>query len=229
MGEPWSSVRVVVFDIDDTLFLEEDYIRSGFAAVSRWLSAHRGLQGFAERCWALHASGVRGDIFDRALSEMGSPADPALVASLVTRYRGHAPAITLPPDARRALIALGKEHALAAVSDGPLVCQEAKVAALGLSAWLDPIVLTGRFAEGQGKPHPRAFRAVENATSCDGAQLLYVADNPTKDFRAPRNLGWRTVRVRRDRGLYRALPHEPNEVDAVVEDLDALVALLVRR
>lgn len=228
MGEPWSSVRVVVFDIDDTVFLEEEYIRSGFVAVSRWLSETHGVEGFDARCWALHASGVRGDIFDRALSASGAEADPTLVASLVERYRSHAPAIALAPDARRAFEALGEQRRLAAVSDGPLVCQEAKVAALGLSAWLDPIVLTGRFPPGQGKPHPRAFRAVEGATSCRGAQLLYVADNPAKDFLAPRDLGWRTIRVRRDHGLYRALPHQPGEVDAVVENLDALTALLAR-
>ena len=40
----------VVFDVDDTLYLERDYVRSGFRAVGVWASRWLGLSGFAERC-----------------------------------------------------------------------------------------------------------------------------------------------------------------------------------
>ena len=32
------SVRCVVFDVDDTLYLERDYVRSGFHAVAQWMA-----------------------------------------------------------------------------------------------------------------------------------------------------------------------------------------------
>jgi putative hydrolase of the HAD superfamily len=219
-------VEVVVFDIDDTLFLEEDYIRSGFSAVAESLAEARGVSGFARRCWALHESGVRGEIFDRALEQCGITPDPNLIASLVERYRSHRPTIELASDARRALDVLGRDRRLAAVSDGPLICQQAKVEALALTEWLDPIVLTDRYPPGHGKPHPRAFTDVEDATGRREAGLVYVADNPAKDFIGPRARGWRTVRIQRPRGLYRQLPHTSGEVDELITDLDALVSLV---
>jgi len=59
-------VDVVVFDLDDTLYLERDYVRSGFRAVDAWL-ASRGILGFFGEAWANFENGLRGKAFDRAL------------------------------------------------------------------------------------------------------------------------------------------------------------------
>ena len=56
---------VVVFDLDDTLYLERDYVRSGFRAVDAWL-ASRGILGFFGEAWANFENGLRGKAFDRA-------------------------------------------------------------------------------------------------------------------------------------------------------------------
>ena len=40
----------VVFDIDDTLYLERDYAFSGFEAVGRWVAARLQIVDFALRC-----------------------------------------------------------------------------------------------------------------------------------------------------------------------------------
>jgi len=53
-----------VLDIDDTLYLERDYVRSGFCAVGRWLAEHQNVEDFFERAWALFEAGARGNIFD---------------------------------------------------------------------------------------------------------------------------------------------------------------------
>jgi putative hydrolase of the HAD superfamily len=228
IDERFASVRVVVFDIDDTLFLEEDYIASGFAAVGAYVSTELGVEGFAEKCLARHAAGERGRIFDSVLAALGLEPSPALVQELVARYRSHRPTIDLAPDARPVLDALSRSHRLAAISDGPLVCQQAKVEVLGLSRWLDPIVLTGAFGPGEGKPHPRAFREIEQATGHGGSGCLYLADNPAKDFIGPRALGWRTIRIERPRGLYRDRAHAASEVDLILDDLEAIPSLLGR-
>ena len=36
---------VIVFDLDDTLYLERDFVRSGFAAVDRWVSDRFAISG----------------------------------------------------------------------------------------------------------------------------------------------------------------------------------------
>ncbi|HEX6222335.1 MAG TPA: hypothetical protein VF115_14690, partial [Acidimicrobiia bacterium] len=44
--------------------------------------------------------------------------------------------------------------------------------------------------------HPRAFEMVETRLGLSGDRLAYVADNPAKDFIAPNDRGWTSIRVR---------------------------------
>jgi putative hydrolase of the HAD superfamily len=219
------TVRCVVFDVDDTLYLERDYVHSGFRAIGPWAEATVGVERFAERAWAEFEAGRRGDIFNRVMASAGKPAEAGVIQELVRRYREHIPAITLLTDARACLDRLLGHAALAAVTDGPMASQRAKVAALGLDAWLVPIVVTAELGEGFGKPHPRPFRLVEERTGLRGEACAYVADNPAKDFGGPASLGWRTVRLRRRAGLHSELPSGA-DVESELTDLTTLPTLL---
>jgi putative hydrolase of the HAD superfamily len=213
--------RLVVFDIDDTLYLERDYVRSGFAAVGAWVRAELDVAELDARAWAAFEAGVRGRIFDEALAACGVRANGSLVSQLVDVYRSHPPAIELLDDVRAWLAARPSDVVLAVVSDGPLASQRAKAAALGLSSWANPIVFTEALGPGRGKPHPAAFECVEAATGLVGAACAYVADNPAKDFAGPRRRSWRTVRVRRTGSLH-ATVASGDEVDAEISCFAAL-------
>src|SRR3546814_14266579 len=89
--------RVLVFDLDDTLYLERDYVASGFRAVGQWVLENLGLGGFEERAWRHFAGGSRGRIFDTVLGELGFGGRPDLVARLVSLYRPPQPDIRLAP------------------------------------------------------------------------------------------------------------------------------------
>lgn len=215
----------ITFDIDDTLYLERDYVRSGFEAVGAAIREDLKINGFAEHAWALFESGVRGDIFDRTLNAFEIVESPTLIARLVTIYREHSPSIGLLPDVANVLTSLRESHSVAVVSDGPLSSQSAKVAALALERWTDNIVLTAGLGPGFGKPHPRAFELVQRRTGTEHARCVYVADNPRKDFAGPHELGWRTVRIRRPGGLHEAEPsgddvgHEISNLSELAEAL----------
>ncbi len=58
-----------------------------------------------------------------------------------------------------------------------------------------------------------------------GADNVYLADNPRKDFVAPRALGWRTVRVRRPESLHVDVD-SGEDVDVEVADLSEVACLL---
>jgi putative hydrolase of the HAD superfamily len=79
--------------LDDTLFLERDYVFSGFAAVDAVVAKEHGLKGFSECAWRPFCAGVRGRIFNEALKEMGVELQSASVAQLVAVYRSHSPRI----------------------------------------------------------------------------------------------------------------------------------------
>jgi putative hydrolase of the HAD superfamily len=213
-----------VFDIDDTLFLERDYVRSGFDAVGEWIARHIGHKDFGQRCWASFLAGKRGNIFDEALREGGQQPSAELIRALVEVSRGHTPRIWLAPDAADALKRLIGTGPIAVISDGPEICQSRKVAALGLALVATPIVLTDALGSGFGKPHPRAFEIVEQARPASA--YLYVADNPLKDFAVPHQRGWITVRVRRPGGLHYTAESPGITPDYEMSDCSRLPELL---
>lgn len=211
-------IRCVVFDIDDTLYLERDYARSGFRAVE---AAHR-ISGFGDRCWELFLAGVRGDTFNQACASSGIEPTAALLDSLVTTYREHAPEIALLPDALSCIERLAPTRRLACITDGPVASQRAKLNALGLEQWFDPIVVTGELGEGMGKPHPRPFEVVMATTGFAPEEHIYVADNPTKDMAGAAGVGWASIRIRRPDSLWFDTPSDVLELADLSELLEAL-------
>ena len=218
-------VKCVVFDVDDTLYLERDYVRSGFKAVGHHIEQRFGTGDFFRLAWAAFEQGARNTVFNQVLADCGVEVDETLIIELIDVYRTHTPAIQLLPDARRVIEQLHGSIALAAITDGPQSSQRAKVNALGLPRWIDPIVITEELGPDRSKPHPMAFEQVEQATGCHGEQSVYIGDNPTKDFKAPHALGWHTVRIRRAGGLHYALD-SGDDVQTQVDDLLAIVEVL---
>jgi putative hydrolase of the HAD superfamily len=218
-------VDAIVLDIDDTLYLERDYVRSGFEAVGRYARRELRIDDFAERAWAAFEAGARGTIFDDVLCDCGARTDDVVITEMVARYRTHTPTIVLADDAGAALRRWHGTVALAAVTDGPLSSQQAKARALGLTDWTPLVVYTSDLGPGKGKPDPTAFRLVQEEIGVDGKRCVYVADNPTKDFAGPHSLGWRTVRVRRPLGLH-AQVASGSDVDHEIESLDQLDEVL---
>jgi putative hydrolase of the HAD superfamily len=195
-------IRVIVLDLDDTLYLERTYVRSGFAAVGTWMERHHGTAGLGELAWTLFSRGSRGQIFDEALVTLGLQPETELIGALVNVYRSHQPTIALEPDARRLLNRTRGKLPRGLITDGPAVAQRQKLAALGLLDDLEHIVVTDLWGREFWKPHHRAFLDVQQTFALSGASALYIADNPTKDFIAPRDLGWRTLRIARQDGIH---------------------------
>jgi putative hydrolase of the HAD superfamily len=215
----------VAFDLDDTLFLERDYVYSGFSAVGAWAERELGVRGLGESAWNAFERGVRGTTFREALVDRGIEPTGEVVAQLVVVYRSHRPRINMLEDARACIDTLEKRALLAVVTDGPRESQRAKAEAMAADRWADPVVLTADLGPGASKPSPRAFATVEAATGRSGAACAYVADNPLKDFAGPRSCGWLTVRVRREGSLHAGLPSGA-DVDVDVTDLAEVPVLL---
>ena len=195
--------EVFVFDLDDTLILERDYVRSGFKAVGRYLWLREGISGFAEQAWRLFLMGRRCEVFDEVLLSQGISPGRELVDELVAVYRTHRPRINLLPDARELIRRVKNSgRRIALISDGPAVSQRAKLRAVGLESCFDSIVLTGDYSDAFRKPGRPAFEWVRHFLNADPREMIYVADNPLKDFTSPIKLGWGAVRVRRPGGIY---------------------------
>lgn len=218
--------KVLVLDIDDTLFLERDFVRSGFLATESVIASQFGKQGFADECWALFLQGERHTIFDQLLDEFNIEKTPALIQSLIKAYREHTPTIELLPDAIKLLQAAHKTIPITAISDGPLKMQQNKVHALQLDRWIETILLTDLWGPEAEKPNRKCFLEIERIYGLSGRDCIYVGDNPGKDFVGPNELGWISVRIRRELGIYSLEePEARGKPDIEITDLTQLLEI----
>ena len=220
------SIRAIVFDLDDTLYPEREFVFSGYRAVADAFAGRLGAPfDLVQRMTELFDTPDRGRVFNVILAEAGvarAQVD-ALVSEMIATYRDHKPGIHLHPDADVALTRLGGRYRLSLISDGPLEMQNNKIDALDLPRRLDEVILTDRWGRQFWKPHPRAFEEMSRRLGLPAAECLYVADNPAKDFIAPGALGWSTALIRRPDGIYADRePAEGSRIDVTVESLDAL-------
>ncbi|MGI8944837.1 MAG: HAD family hydrolase [Thermoleophilaceae bacterium] len=186
---------IVAFDLDDTLYPEETFVRSGFEAVAHALERRWGVdQGEAfELMWDSLERDGRGRQFDAVVERLGL-AGRQPVAELVRTYRHHRPSISLPPRSRAVLQALAPRP-LYVVTDGHKVVQQRKIDALGIAPLLRHAYITHRYGIRHRKPSPRVFELMLRRERCAAREVVYVGDDPSKDFRSLRPLGIRTIRL----------------------------------
>lgn len=180
---------LMVFDLDDTLYKERDYVRSGRRAVANAIGSELGLD--ADGLMALMEAAP--DAFDAVSAAIAglAGADAWPVSRMVDTYRAHTPEISLDADTRLVLEALRRRHTLAIVTDGNSVRQHAKIKALGLYEFFSPENIYVSDDAGSDKNTPVPFLAMERRHS--SMRRYYVGDNLAKDFHWPGLRGWTTV------------------------------------
>lgn len=174
--------KVVVFDLDDTLYKEVDYVRSGLMAVAH----HLGDDSLLALMLKARSKGM--NAFE-AVKEQRSDAE---IDKMIEIYRNHKPQISLPRGTTLTLDYLHSKYTLALVTDGRSVGQRNKIEALALERYFAPedIIISEEF--GSDKHSAANFKAIEK--NHPGAEFyFYIGDNPEKDFYQPNLLGWHTI------------------------------------
>lgn len=220
---------LIVLDIDDTLYLERDYVRSGFQAVSSYIKDKVGFGEFYNLAWGEFLAGRRGKTFDNVLAQLPSAIQSELsISDLVQIYRSHKPNIHLCSDASHFINASSQEYRLAVVTDGPANSQRNKIEALGLEERVSELVVTDEHGPLWPKPSHLPFRHLQESFGVSGDSCVYIADNPQKDFVGPTALGWHTIRILRPGGLHVDVPDlEDSTADIHVKDLNGLLDVIL--
>lgn len=193
--------KAVIFDLDDTLYAERDFVFSGFEAVGKAVGGSTGTIVY-ERLRKRFEEGERGDLFTPVLQELSIYRGEDEVKTLVEVYRSHEPNIAPYDDVRDALASAGRRYSLGLLSDGIPAVQLRKLKALGLEHCFDLVVITGQWGREFWKPHRKGYDHCVSTLKIGHEQTCYVGDNPEKDFITARTLGWKTLRVRRKGGLH---------------------------
>lgn len=197
-GRTKIALEAVLFDLDNTLYPEEDFVRGGFRAVAEYLGAHlqRDPGALKARLLDILQEQGRGKVFDTLLAELGLDRRTWL-HTLLFIYRSHRPVIALSPQVPAVLDNLKSQGLrLGLVTDGMASVQRRKIEALGLHRWLDVIVCTDELGNDCGKPSRVPFEVALTLLDIAPSRAAYVADDASKDFAGANELGMKSVRLR---------------------------------
>ena len=194
-GRYSQNIKGVIFDLDDTLYSEVDYVKSGYKKIAERL----GDKSIYDKLCMYFSNKMQA--IDCTLSELGKL---DLKEECLSIYRDHTPEIELYEgvyDMIKKLNHMGIKVGI--ITDGRVEGQKNKINALGLSKLIDDIIITDELGGVQfRKPNDISFRIMQNRWRLPFEQMVYVGDNLSKDFLAPRQLGMQSIWFNNHKGIY---------------------------
>ena len=224
-------IKTVIFDLDDTLYDEIEYCRSGFASVAEYLAdlLKVSAQDFIEALWKQFEAGNRKKTFNGALDELGISYDEGLIQELIKVYRNHVPKITLPDGSRSVLADLSDKYTLALLTDGFLPAQQLKVQALGVERYFKCIIYTEQLGRNCWKPSTIGFEKLLRTLNVKAETAVYIADNEGKDFIGPNQLGILTIQIIRPARIHTGSSQQSEAAaQYIIHEIGQLPTLLGR-
>ncbi|WP_299390923.1 HAD family hydrolase [uncultured Gelidibacter sp.] len=175
---------VIVFDLDDTLYNELDFLKSAYRSIALFLEPKDWKQLYS-RMFSLYRSKI--NVFEFLISRYEVSKE-----SLISMYQNHYPDIQLFNGVIEVLEAIkSNKGRIGVVTDGRVITQSSKLKSLDILKYIDKIIISEEF--GSEKPNVENFKAIEACLS--GLEYYYIADNLKKDFIGPHFLGWTCIAV----------------------------------
>lgn len=182
----------VIFDLDDTLYSEKEYVRSGYKKLAKKF----GEPEIEDELWSAFLK--HEPAIDVVLEKHGLSDRKAEALGI---YRNQDPDIHPYPGALEMLKRIEKSKKVAIITDGRPEGQRAKLRALGLEKV--PFVITDELGGVEyRKPNPKAFKMMFEKLNTLPEYAAYIGDNIHKDFIAPEKLGMWCIWFRNKDGLY---------------------------
>jgi putative hydrolase of the HAD superfamily len=185
---------VLVFDLDDTLFEERSFVHSGFKAVAEFLSKKYGID---DRIILADLKGElrngRGRIFDSVLTRHNL-FSKIMVKKCISVYRLHKPKISVYNDTIHCLQRF-QGISKYIVTDGNKIVQQNKIKALLIEQYFSHCFISRRYGLHNEKPSPYCFLKICKLENTIPQEVIYIGDNPEKDFVGIKPLGFKTIRI----------------------------------
>jgi putative hydrolase of the HAD superfamily len=189
-------IQAIIFDLDDTLYPEKDFIESGYQCVAQHIASSGGFRFdeiFSSMMMSFSSFG-REAVFTNLLLQF--PEISLSLNELVQIYRNHNPTIHLFSGYRELLLDLSGKYRLGLITDGLPEVQKRKVNALELDALIDNIIYSWEYGSERQKPHPYSFSAMLELLQSSARNTLFIGDNPEKDGKGAKNAGMLYVQIR---------------------------------
>ncbi|MFZ1235846.1 MAG: HAD family hydrolase [Prevotella sp.] len=174
--------KYIIFDLDDTLVYEIDFLKSAYKEIAGILEPVKSQALFDEMC-ALYKK--KENVFEVLHQRYPGYSKE----DLLDIYRNHFPTLILNDDADNIFkYCKEKGYKIGLLSDGRSITQRNKLKSVKIENVFDKIVISEEF--GNTKPNIENYKVFVNDGKID---YYYIADNPQKDFLTPNKLGWITI------------------------------------
>jgi putative hydrolase of the HAD superfamily len=189
---------ILVFDLDEVLYDEITFVKSGLDSVSKYLYdkfsvPHKESKRYLDK----RLQKGREKILDDLLEEFELYSKKR-VKECLSVYRFHRPKIQLYEDADECLKRL-KKFPIYIVTDGNKIVQKNKLLALKLYQRVNHCFLTSNYGLQHAKPSAYCFLKICERENVKPSDIIYIADNPNKDFVGIKPLGFKTIRLLKGR------------------------------
>lgn len=219
-------MKSIIFDLDDTLYREREFVEGAFKYVCKYLSMQYYLKFnhiYKETINILQNYG-RGKVFD-ILCKRYSIDDN--IHRLVNIYRNSIPGIELYKDAQNFLQKYNNKYNFGIITDGKASVQWNKINSLNLKEIIDYIIVTDDYGTEYWKPNSFAYLKMAQHFKCKPKECVYIGDNPNKDFIGAKKTGMYTVRIIRKSGDHMDTSLESSkEADFNIQSMDELHNIL---
>jgi putative hydrolase of the HAD superfamily len=176
-----------VFDLDDTLYPEIEFLKSAYHELCNEI-AHENTQNVYNEMLDIHFSG--GNAFKFLIEKY--PALNLSLEKLLYLYRNHYPKITLREGVLEMLHEIkSRGSRIGVITDGREVTQTNKINALGLKKLVDKVVISEKF--GASKPVSALYESFMEPDY--KRHFFYFGDNISKDFISAKKLGWTCIGI----------------------------------
>jgi len=214
---------ILVFDLDDTLYNESTYVLSGMKSVAKFLSklACISEETIYKASLKILKEQGRGKVFDVLLQSLDLYSKKR-VKECISVYRLHNPKITLSKEGKACLKRF-KDLPKYLVTDGNKIVQLKKIQALGLEPYFKKTFRTYHYGLKYSKPSTFCFQKIVASEKVKPKSVVYIADNPHKDFINLKKEGFRTIRLRS--GMFKDVTLDRKyEADFTINSLDEVTS-----
>lgn len=194
--------KAIIFDLDDTLISEYDYVLSGFYEVDKYLKQECGIN-----CYELLIqlfSKDKQNVFNRLLAKI-SLNDDMFLKNIINIYRNNQASKVKFYDDVLPFIRRAKESGIKTgiITDGRIEGQQAKLKAVKADAYFDKVIITDSLGGTEyRKPNPKAFEIMKDFFDIKFEEMVYIGDNPEKDFYIEKTHGVKTIQILRLNTMY---------------------------
>ena len=206
-------IKAVIFDLDDTLISEKEYIKSGYKEIAKYINKIYkidNINNIYDKLIGLFNLDSK-YVFNRILEYYNIEYNEDQIKKLIKIYRSHIPNIKFYGDVIPFLNKLkSKKIKLGIITDGYIETQRAKLNKLGAFDIFDYIIITEELGKEFWKPNPKAFEIMKEKLNVKFQEMMYIGDNPKKDFYISKIYPIKTIRILRSDAVYKDEPYLEN-------------------